>query len=267
MDLSAELDASPQEHPSAEITPRPPFPDADTLAVDPARLDELLSLILPLRRDWPPGHAIAVAPEVADSELFNAGVMLLRPDAGTHGALLAAQPATRSYNRGDQGLLNAFFNPEGLGKPPEPGRTWLKLPQRYNVPTTAHERHAWNVLAPQAVVLHFTSETKPWNFHRRGSRGSMPWRAALDLSAWWLWKMRSFATRRELGILDYGQDRGLSSRAKHLPGRSRCLAAFEGIFGDVLRVSTEAVAEYRGWPPVMRGGDGESAKRPDGQQQ
>ncbi|KAI9002440.1 glycosyl transferase family 64 domain-containing protein, partial [Hyaloraphidium curvatum] len=60
-----------------------------------------------------------------------------------------------------------------------------------------------------------------------------------------------WACWRAHAIEDYGYHSGLSGRAKHAPGRSRCLAAFEGIFGDVLKVSTEAVTGHGGWPPFL----------------
>ncbi|EGB05745.1 hypothetical protein AURANDRAFT_30369, partial [Aureococcus anophagefferens] len=41
--------------------------------------------------------------------VFNAGLIVLAPDSGVHKRLVTAAGATFSYNEGDQGFLNSYF--------------------------------------------------------------------------------------------------------------------------------------------------------------
>ncbi|PIS57961.1 hypothetical protein CJI97_001017 [Candidozyma auris] len=80
--------------------------DCDTLPRAPsgAQVTDLLALELS------PG-AVAAAPEAAWPDTFNTGVMVLKPDKGVYGEMLNKLSTLESYDGGDQGFLNGFFNP------------------------------------------------------------------------------------------------------------------------------------------------------------
>lgn len=75
--------------------------DADAMPL--ANLDHLFSAPLSAA-DYP----FAAAPELMPPDTFNAGVMVVRPSAAAHAALLAAAASGR-HDGTDQGVLNAHF--------------------------------------------------------------------------------------------------------------------------------------------------------------
>lgn len=112
--------------------------DADTLVNKP-----LLSLFSDTRLNH---DEIAAVVDCCD--MFNSGVLLLRPSESLFQSMMGALPDTPSYDGGDQGFLNAFFE-----------NSWLRLPYRYNSVQTTIQSGAWD---PQtAAILHFM-EFKPW---------------------------------------------------------------------------------------------------------
>ncbi|KAI9258298.1 hypothetical protein EDC94DRAFT_166796 [Helicostylum pulchrum] len=81
-----------------------------------------------------------------------------------------------SYNRGDQGFLNYYFN-----------QSIHPLPGNYNlmVKFTHFSTLAASFISKNTVkVLHFTSETKPWNFYFLHQR---EWRENYDGYLFGLW--------------------------------------------------------------------------------
>jgi hypothetical protein len=75
--------------------------DADAMPL--ANLDHLFSS--PLHSA---DHPFAAAPELMPPDTFNTGVMVVRPSAAAHAALLAAA-AAGGHDGTDQGVLNAHF--------------------------------------------------------------------------------------------------------------------------------------------------------------
>ncbi|KAH6688508.1 family 8 glycosyl transferase [Plectosphaerella plurivora] len=130
--------------------------DADTLVL--RSLDHLFTSV--------PSHApFAACPELGFPDCFNSGVMLIRPDAATHEALIAFSSRAESFDGGDQGLLNMFFG-DG-GREAAPGPPWHRLEFAYNM-----EMHrVYRLYIPAAMryreqhaVLHFIGRDKPWHF-------------------------------------------------------------------------------------------------------
>lgn len=96
-----------------------------------------------------------------------------------------------SYNQGDQGFLNWFF------------RDSLKmaLPVKYNT-VCKHKSHAlWPVLKMQTKMIHYTSETKPWNFY---SHSHKFWKQNFDASMFYLWAnaYREVAEKLRIDVFD-----------------------------------------------------------------
>ncbi|OBZ91405.1 Glycogenin-1 [Choanephora cucurbitarum] len=118
------------------------FLDADTMVVQP--LDELF--------DYPQFSAA-----VDIGGVLNTGVFVAEPNEETYRDIMATYLNAPSYNRGDQGFLNYYFN-----------QTAHTLPGNYNlmVKFTHFSTLARSFIIQDKVkVLHFTSDTKPWNFH------------------------------------------------------------------------------------------------------
>jgi glycogenin glucosyltransferase len=73
------------------------FLDADTLVLD--NVDELFE------RD-----ELSAAPDVGWPDCFNSGVFVFAPSLDTYSKLIEFAAASGSFDGGDQGLLNSFFN-------------------------------------------------------------------------------------------------------------------------------------------------------------
>ncbi|GJN89831.1 hypothetical protein Rhopal_002820-T1 [Rhodotorula paludigena] len=121
------------------------FLDADTLVLRP--LSHLFNT--PAR--------FAAAPDQGWPDAFNSGVFVAEPSLETFGALVDMMRERGSWDGGDQGLLNDYFD------------DWHRLSFTYNVTPSAfytyapaYRRHGQGV-----SVLHFIGADKPWN---RGTR-------------------------------------------------------------------------------------------------
>ncbi|KAI8367102.1 nucleotide-diphospho-sugar transferase [Blakeslea trispora] len=137
------------------------FLDADTMVVQP--LDELF--------DYPEFSAV-----VDIGGVLNTGVFVAEPKEETFKDIMSTYLNAPSYNQGDQGFLNYYFN-----------KTTHPLPGNYNilVKFTHFSTLARSFIAnKKAKVLHFTSETKPWNFH---FEHHVTWRENYDGYLFGLW--------------------------------------------------------------------------------
>ena len=86
--------------------------------------------------------------------IFNSGVMVLWPNRRTYKGLQKLARVHKSYNNGDQGVLNAYFLPDKI--------VWL--PYALNVPAQLSKSAYWTHNKPQ--IIHYTGETKPWSWHK-----------------------------------------------------------------------------------------------------
>eukprot|EP00917_Polyrhabdina_sp_WS-2016_P018346 GHVP01039536.1.p1 GENE.GHVP01039536.1~~GHVP01039536.1.p1 ORF type:complete len:643 (-),score=97.34 GHVP01039536.1:1091-3019(-) len=91
-------------------------------------------------------------------DTFNTGFFLFRPSIKTYNQMVAGYRTTDSYNQSDQGFINTFFSK----------RKSERLPIEFNVMCKAKEIALWEVMRKEARLFHYTSETKPWNFHYLG---------------------------------------------------------------------------------------------------
>ncbi|XP_051942746.1 glycogenin-1-like [Hippocampus zosterae] len=121
------------------------FMDADTMAL--SNIDELFER-----------EELSAAPDPGWPDCFNSGVFVFRPSIETHEKLVAFCAENGSFDGGDQGVLNSFFN------------TWATadiakhLPFVYNLSSIAIYSYlpAFKHFGHDAKVVHFLGKTKPW---------------------------------------------------------------------------------------------------------
>eukprot|EP00568_Trieres_chinensis_P019102 CAMPEP_0183322362 /NCGR_PEP_ID=MMETSP0160_2-20130417/71433_1 /TAXON_ID=2839 ORGANISM="Odontella Sinensis, Strain Grunow 1884" /NCGR_SAMPLE_ID=MMETSP0160_2 /ASSEMBLY_ACC=CAM_ASM_000250 /LENGTH=264 /DNA_ID=CAMNT_0025489511 /DNA_START=41 /DNA_END=835 /DNA_ORIENTATION=- len=102
----------------------------------------------------------AAASDTIPPDKFNSGVMVLRPSNETFHDMRDAALSGRltSYNNGDQGFLNAYFD-DWHSMPPA-----SRLRTIYNLPyVMAQYTPLWNLYRKDMLVLHFYGKQKPWD--------------------------------------------------------------------------------------------------------
>lgn len=108
---------------------------------------------------------------VRHSDLFNSGVMVIRPSTKMYKALLNKTSLLKSYDGADQGFLNSvfsdlkhatMFNPKMIGKPVED--MIMRLPAGYNMDIGMYYINGhWSLPEEEKYVLHYTlGPVKPW---------------------------------------------------------------------------------------------------------
>ncbi|XP_068558422.1 glycogenin-1a isoform X2 [Cebidichthys violaceus] len=123
------------------------FMDADTLVL--SNIDELFER-----------EELSAAPDPGWPDCFNSGVFVFRPSNETHEKLLTFCSENGSFDGGDQGVLNSFFD------------TWATadiskhLPFIYNLSSIAIYSYlpAFKQYGRDAKVVHFLGKVKPWNY-------------------------------------------------------------------------------------------------------
>mmetsp|Transcript_2362 Transcript_2362/g.7139 ORF Transcript_2362/g.7139 Transcript_2362/m.7139 type:complete len:254 (-) Transcript_2362:8-769(-) len=120
---------------------------------------------------------LAAAPDVFPPDKFNAGVLVVKPDAATHARLLALAPTAPSHDGGDTGFLNHCFPAWFAG---DSSSRLARLPFQYNAQRTLYwMTHAaapgyWDAVKP-IKILHFSSAPKPWQAPDRKGDLEMIW--------------------------------------------------------------------------------------------
>eukprot|EP01041_Mallomonas_annulata_P000633 gene633-1225_t len=120
----------------------------------------------------------AASPDIFPPDRFNAGVLFVKPNEDTFHKMMSLTSTLHSYDGGDTGFLNAFFN------------DWYKsevdarLPFGYNAQRTlywfTHEKNpdCWKSIKPLKII-HYSSSPKPWEVSRTSkSLGDLEW-------LWW----------------------------------------------------------------------------------
>lgn len=123
------------------------FMDADTMVL--SNIDELFER-----------EELSAAPDPGWPDCFNTGVFVFRPSNETHEKLLAFCGENGSFDGGDQGVLNSYFN------------TWSTadiskhLPFIYNLSSIAIYSYlpAFKQYGHNAKVVHFLGQVKPWTY-------------------------------------------------------------------------------------------------------
>ncbi|GFF28813.1 glycogenin-1 [Aspergillus udagawae] len=135
--------------------------DCDVVAVRAP--DELLTL----EEDF------AAAPDVGWPDIFNSGVMVLRPNLQDYYALKALAERGISFDGADQGLLNMHF------------RNWHRLSFTYNCTPSANYQYipAYKHFHSTISLIHFIGAQKPWNLPRQVLPVESPYNQLLG--RWW----------------------------------------------------------------------------------
>lgn len=132
---------------------------------------------------WPEFSAVRDA-----GDTFNTGLFVLEPSLKTWEKMRESYLLAPSYNQGDQGFINWYFRSSPKAA----------LPVRYNT-VCKHKGHAaWPLMRRQAKMIHYTSETKPWNFFASSHKF---WRLNFDPTMYYLWArtFRSVSQRLRIG--------------------------------------------------------------------
>uniref|UniRef100_A0A3Q3X160 glycogenin glucosyltransferase n=1 Tax=Mola mola TaxID=94237 RepID=A0A3Q3X160_MOLML len=132
------------------------FMDADTLVL--SNIDELFER-----------EELSAAPDPGWPDCFNSGVFVFTPSNETHEKLLGFCSENGSFDGGDQGVLNSFFN------------TWATadiskhLPFIYNLSSIAIYSYlpAFKQYGHDAKVVHFLGKVKPWHHSYDAQRGEV----------------------------------------------------------------------------------------------
>lgn len=119
-------------------------------------------------------HAFSAAPDIGWPDLFNTGVMVLKPDIGEFYALLAMAERGISFDGADQGLLNLHFQ-----------NNYNRLSFTYNVTPSAHYQYipAYRHFQAGINMVHFIGSDKPWFQGRDASTGDGPFNDMVG--RWW----------------------------------------------------------------------------------
>ena len=103
----------------------------------------------------------SAAPDVFPPTKFNAGVLVIEPDAEVFRDMLAKVDSLWSHDGGDTGFLNSYF-PDWYQLPAS-----NRLPFSFNAQRTMHwltfskQPGYWKSIGPISI-LHFSSTPKPW---------------------------------------------------------------------------------------------------------
>ncbi|GAD97764.1 glycogenin [Paecilomyces variotii No. 5] len=135
--------------------------DCDVVAVRAP--DELLSL----------DADFAAAPDVGWPDIFNSGVMVLRPNMQDYYSLVALAERGISFDGADQGLFNMHF------------KNWHRLSFTYNCTPSANYQYipAYKHFQSTISMLHFIGSQKPWNLPRQVLPREAPYNQLLG--RWW----------------------------------------------------------------------------------
>ncbi|ODV79307.1 glycosyltransferase family 8 protein [Suhomyces tanzawaensis NRRL Y-17324] len=128
--------------------------DSDTLPL--TNLDELF-----VEYSGASANQIVASPDSGWPDIFNSGVLVLKPSTTVFEDLLASATTTESFDGADQGLLNEFFNVASAGK------NWIRLPFLYNVTPNLGQHYqylpAFTRFFKDIKLLHFFGKVKPWH--------------------------------------------------------------------------------------------------------
>lgn len=139
-------------------TARAVYLDADTLVVGSCITD-----LFSARRFTPP----AFAPDIAPPDKFNTGVILFQPDGHLYSELMryalgyseGCAKMASSYDGGDQGMFNAFFDHEwtGLNGHHDGWSAKHRLSSRYDamLQLAMINPSIWRKMEPELCVVHF----------------------------------------------------------------------------------------------------------------
>ena len=170
-------------------------------------------------------HPFSAAPDIGWPDLFNTGLMVLKPNMGDYYALLAMAQRSISFDGADQGLLNMHF-----------GNTFNRLSFSYNVTPSAHYQYlpAYRHFQSSISMIHFIGDQKPWNLGREVIKGATPYCEAIG--RWWSVYDRHFRSSvcRPLSSRSFSV---LMTRSLKILKADRCHHLYSHLFGESRRLS------------------------------
>ena len=115
----------------------------------------------------------AASPDIGWPDIFNSGVMVLKPNMGDYYALLALAERGISFDGADQGLLNMHF------------RNWERLSFTYNCTPNGGYQYvpAYRHFGSSINLIHYIGHQKPWRIGRQSASGSPVYDE--QLGRWW----------------------------------------------------------------------------------
>jgi len=119
--------------------------------------------------------AFAAAPDVGWPDIFNTGVMVLKPYMGDYWALRTLASSGDTFDGADQGLLNQYFE----------HKDWHRLSFTYNTTPSANYQYepAYRYYKSRISMVHFIGKEKPWMTTR--SKNAAPGAFNELLYRWW----------------------------------------------------------------------------------
>ena len=116
------------------------------------------------------GQSFAAVPDVFPPDKFNAGVLVIEPNADIFIDMIEKTTILTSYDGGDTGFLNAYF-PNWYNSPAS-----CRLPYSYNAQRIlywfTHDKCPgyWDICKP-IKIIHYSSSPKPWEM-KPGSKSN-----------------------------------------------------------------------------------------------
>lgn len=124
---------------------------------------------------------IAAVPDCGWPDLFNSGVMVIKPSKEKYQELHELATKELSIDGADQGILNQFFNP--MCHDGDRLTEWIRLPFFYNVtsPNAGYQYSpAIKFFANKLKLVHFIGKNKPWKHGSTGGQYNDKYR-----NQWW----------------------------------------------------------------------------------
>ncbi|CAO0800128.1 unnamed protein product [Mucor circinelloides] len=129
--------------------------------------------------------SFSAAPDAGWPDCFNSGVFVTEPNDAIYHGLCQLAVDKGSFDGGDQGLLNSFFNTW-------PSSPENRLPFTFNTTPTSQYGYApaQNEFGQNISVVHFIGENKPWKYQRFADGRVLPlgntWEGTKHMiQAWW----------------------------------------------------------------------------------
>lgn len=121
-------------------------------------------------------HEVAASPDIGWPDIFNSGLLVLKPDPAIFNQLKSFAKTHESFDGADQGLLNEFFHLQ----PPVSG--WHRLPFVFNVTPSDNYQYlpALTRFYDQIHLVHFIGATKPWSKAADSSKFTELWWAKFN---------------------------------------------------------------------------------------
>lgn len=107
----------------------------------------------------------SAAPDIGWPDLFNTGVMVLKPNMDDYHAMMDMAEQGTSFDGADQGLLNMHFKDN-----------YNRLSFSYNVTPSAHYQYvpAYRHFQSSINLVHFIGASKPWFEGRDAPQSNSP---------------------------------------------------------------------------------------------